>query len=281
MSVIWNVTLLTMLFFILSMLPCMLFMLKEPKPLTLYITPHLKAAWVDIQQLDPLLLLPALSGTLPVPEIHIDLTTFTKDSSNDLIFFQHLQDILTILGSDLFLRMVPNGCSIFSVKLYAIMLAFHHVQLSSKQKFWIISDLLSALQGFLLFYLPCHGWDPYANHSKEIVYIWVPAYAGILGKVWADQATKASCQSPDQLQSLVLSYCKSVFKVQPLWQHHWVISHPSFSDCPPPSHSVWCEEVVVGLKWDTPHQCHTLSTFISHTPTSFYLVSGTFIVVHV
>lgn len=61
---------------------------------------HLQTARVDIQQLEPLSLLPAVLG------VHFDVIAYKKGNTSDLIFLQHFQELLTILDSVLALQTV-------------------------------------------------------------------------------------------------------------------------------------------------------------------------------
>lgn len=114
MSVIYKLkleTLPTMLIFYPWYAALYIIRAKKPRPLSLHVISHLQGAGVNIQQVKLLPCLPA-PWTFPVPEIHLDLSVFKKVDLRDLIFLQHLKEILSILVSILSFTAsskVPHG----------------------------------------------------------------------------------------------------------------------------------------------------------------------------
>lgn len=128
---------------------------------------------------------------------------------------------------------LPDGGSIYTAELQAILLALKHCLQSTHSKFLLLSDSLSALQTIHSRKIthPLLA-DIQELHSKlvldgkTLVFIWVPSHVGIIGNETVDAAAKAAlsheiptCPPPyifyrDQY-SKTHTYCNF------LWQESW------------------------------------------------------------
>ena len=93
---------------------------------------------------------------------------------------------------------LPKEASIFSAKIYAINLAFKLVSTSNKEKFIIYSDSISVLQSLIntkldnsLIVKLLNKFNS-MNHSKKVIFCWIPSHIGIQGNDKADSLVKAT-----------------------------------------------------------------------------------------
>jgi ribonuclease HI len=92
---------------------------------------------------------------------------------------------------------MPDGCSVYTAELKAILLALRCIYQSKRKKFLIVSDSLSSLEALSTrkithpFLSDIHDLHTsLINDGKSIVFMWVPSHMGIRGNVMADQAAK-------------------------------------------------------------------------------------------
>ena len=130
---------------------------------------------------------------------------------------------------------LPNHSSVYTAELKALLLALQEVLRSSRRKFLILSDSLSALAAFKSRNIshPILA-DLHDLHTdlvlkrKNVVFMWIPSHTGIYGNDVADKAAKEALNYdiPDMafqfvphrdLRSKVSAYC---FK---LWQQDWLL----------------------------------------------------------
>ena len=93
---------------------------------------------------------------------------------------------------------LPKEASIFSAKICAINLALKLVSTSNKEKFLIHSDSISVLQSLK----NTKPYNPFSvkllnklnsmNHSKKVIFCWIPSHIGIQGNNKADSLAKAA-----------------------------------------------------------------------------------------
>jgi ribonuclease HI len=94
-------------------------------------------------------------------------------------------------------RRLPDGCSIFTAELHAILLALLAVKESSRKKFIICSDSKSALQALnrMKVDIPLVSkclkllWG-LRTGATDITFVWVPSHVGIWGNEAADREAK-------------------------------------------------------------------------------------------
>ena len=95
-------------------------------------------------------------------------------------------------------KRLPKEASIFSVETYAINLALKLVSTSNKEKFFIHSDAISALQSLKKtkpdnpFIVKLLNKLNSMNHSKKVIFCWIPSHIGIQGNDKADSFAKAA-----------------------------------------------------------------------------------------
>jgi ribonuclease HI len=98
-------------------------------------------------------------------------------------------------------KRLPDGCSVFTSELKAILQSLIHIRGSRKQSFVICSDSLSSLQAIehLKFSNPIVLDILTLNHElvsqhKIIIFCWVPNHVEIRGNEQADKAAKAALE---------------------------------------------------------------------------------------
>ena len=201
---------------------------NEIPPFGIRIRPHFTEAGIDIDSVsdDPLqTMLP--SWKLVSPNINFHLTAFKKDNTSAAVYKQrYLEQCSHYTGfekiftdgslkddsvaaasvSERRLRRpmqhrLPDGCSIYTAELKAILLALKHIYQSSHTSFLIVSDSLSALQAistrkishpFLAEFHDLHS--ELVNEGREMVFLWVPSHMGIRGNDIVDRAAKEALQ---------------------------------------------------------------------------------------
>jgi len=98
-------------------------------------------------------------------------------------------------------RRLPDGCSIFTAELQAILLALLAVKESHRKKFIICSDSKSALQALnkMKMNIPLVSkslkllWELRAR-QVDITFVWIPSHVGIGGNEAADREAKKALQ---------------------------------------------------------------------------------------
>jgi len=111
-----------------------------------------------------------------------------------------------ISGPRLSIKRLPDGSSIFSAEARAILLALNIIDMSSNERFIVLSDSLSCLQSIK---------NQKLNHplileiltfthqliveGKQLAFMWLPSHAGLAGNVSADAAAKAALNLPESL----------------------------------------------------------------------------------
>ncbi|XP_055870084.1 uncharacterized protein LOC129923389 [Biomphalaria glabrata] len=94
-------------------------------------------------------------------------------------------------------RRLPDGCSIFTAELHAILLALMAVKASERRKFIICSDSKSALQALgrmkidiPLVHKSLKLLDQITADRRDVTFIWVPSHVDIEGNKAADREAK-------------------------------------------------------------------------------------------
>ncbi len=126
---------------------------------------------------------------------------------------------------------LPDGATVFSAELKALLLALEHVSKSENDKFIIFSDSLSAIQALqgcdfrnslLMFFLKEYK-ELAENHQKTIILCWIPSHIGIPGNEAADKAAKRALELP--ITELSIHYEDYKFHIKNyidrLWQRRW------------------------------------------------------------
>jgi kelch-like protein 2/3 len=128
---------------------------------------------------------------------------------------------------------LPDGSSVYSAELKAILLALKRIYQSKRKSFLIVSDSLSALEAISTrklthpFLVDIHDlYTKLTSEGKIIVFLWAPSHIGIYGNEIADLAAKNALgldipKFPSQfvpftdLRRKTNSYCFQ------LWQERW------------------------------------------------------------
>jgi kelch-like protein 2/3 len=128
---------------------------------------------------------------------------------------------------------LPDGSSVYTAELRAILLALKRIYQSQGKKFLVVSDSLSALQAIVTRKIshPFLG-DIHDLHTqlildgKVIQFIWAPSHMGIRGNEMADQAAKEALDQPmpdwpiQAVPHLDLRK-KSLCYIKKLWKDRW------------------------------------------------------------
>jgi kelch-like protein 2/3 len=128
---------------------------------------------------------------------------------------------------------IPDGSSVYSAELKAILLALKRIYQSKRKSFLIVSDSRSALEAISTrkithpFLVDIHDlYTKFVSEGKIIVFLWAPSHMGIYGNEIADLAAKEALgldipEFPFQfvpftdLRRKTNSYCFQ------LWQERW------------------------------------------------------------
>jgi len=151
---------------------------------------------------------------------------------------------------------LPDHSSIYTAELKGLLLSLTICGESEGDKFLVISDSLSALQGIsslkLTHPLLADFHDAHTELREkgiDILFMWCPSHVGVRGNAAADAAAKESLQHPEPDTRLYVPYTdlktlvnKYVFK---LWQQDWSQQGdnklfqvmPDLADAPPLSAS--------------------------------------------
>ena len=246
---------------------------KEIPPLNIRVQPSFESANIDVDDIDDNELETIIpSWKLKTPEIDFWLCQYKKDSISCLAFKQLFLEqcekysgfiqlftdgskkeersaaaCVCNLNYDKSIQLrLPNYSSIFTAELKALQLALQEVERSSRRKFLIISDSLSALMAFenrnISHPFLCDLHDAHTQlltQGKRIVFMWVPSHVGIHGNHVVDKAAKKALDlelSKEIFQfvpyrdfrSRVHSYCNR------LWQIDWSlkVNNKLFRICP-------------------------------------------------
>ena len=126
---------------------------------------------------------------------------------------------------------LPDGSTVFSAELKALLLAFEHVSCSVNEKFLIFSDSLSSLQALqgsgvdnpLLMHIHNEYQILTEDQHKTVVLCWIPSHIGIPGNETADRAAKAALDLP--ITPIPVYYADYKMEVNSyidqLWQERW------------------------------------------------------------
>jgi ribonuclease HI len=107
----------------------------------------------------------------------------------------------TVLPSRTWCQRLPDGASIYTAELQAIINAVTYIQTQQKDKFIIFSDSMSALQALanqdinhalVLKILQKH--HHLLQRNKEVIFCWLPSHIGIFGNSEADKSAKSALQ---------------------------------------------------------------------------------------
>ncbi len=126
---------------------------------------------------------------------------------------------------------LPDGATVFSAELKALLLALEHIRKSQNDKFIIFSDSLSALQALqgcdfrnslLMFFLKEYK-ELTEDHQKTIILCWIPSHIGIPGNEAADKAAKRALDLPITEMAVHYEDYKLHIKnyINRLWQRRW------------------------------------------------------------
>jgi ribonuclease HI len=136
-----------------------------------------------------------------------------------------------VMGDHEYVERLPDGSSIFSAELHAIMLALDHVETTPVRDFVIFTDSKSVLQSIQ----GQHWENPLVrkilerHHRlcftlvKRIVFYWIPSHVGIRGNEAADTAAKSGIH----LRETFIPIPHTDFKrrindlVKSKWQTEW------------------------------------------------------------
>jgi ribonuclease HI len=192
--------------------------------------------------------------TLSKPRVLFDIRTeSTKADTPDWIFHYKYREIrntfqtylpiftdgskdgdktgcATILPSRVLSQRLPDGASIYTAELHAIVNALEHISRAPNNQFILFSDSMSALQAIAnsdvdhpltLDVLEKH--HTLNTKGKQIIFCWLPSHIGIAGNSKADEAAKATLQLPTaagkipytDLKPRITSY------IQDEWQRFW------------------------------------------------------------
>ena len=155
------------------------------------------------------------------PKVIFDLTSHRKSNTDSLIFQSKFNELkskfpnhshINTYGSkdgkvvasaavhnkQVSKRRLPDGASIFSAELRAILLALDFVERSANDKFIIFSDSLSSLQALDNLKLDNSTVQKVllkynsVSVSNTVFFCWLPSHVGIRGNDQADSAAKAA-----------------------------------------------------------------------------------------
>jgi len=230
---------------------------KKIKPLAFRIEESLSRVCPD-----PGLLLPRVAGipywSLKYPDIDTHMTKYEKSNMNAIELRQRFLELLEHypeyyevytdgsksesavacagIGNDMTLQIrLPDGASIYTAELTAILESLHILQLSSHDRILIISDSLSALDALQHFNFKHHlvfkilSLYTEMSSTKDIVFIWCPSHVGINGNERADLLAKQALSHSQcnfkipfrDLYSLVKKTCRA------MWQAEWEQAAPN------------------------------------------------------
>jgi len=193
------------------------------------------------------------------PTVNLTLTSFKKNETSDSIFRQNFLEqcssytecelIFTDgslkddsaaaaavsgkrLNRQLQLRL-PNGSSVYSAELRAIILALKLIYQSRNQSFLIVSDSLSALEAISTrklthpFLVDIHDLHTkLVSEGKIIHFMWAPSHTGIQGNETADKAARDALgmeipRLPEQSVPFTDLRRKTLAYSLKLWQDRW------------------------------------------------------------
>ena len=98
---------------------------------------------------------------------------------------------------------LPDGSTIFSGELNAILLAFDYIQSSDEEQFILFSDSLSSLQAIggsdlsnPTVLTVIERYNDLLSCGKTLIFCWIPSHIGIPGNERADLAAKSALDLP-------------------------------------------------------------------------------------
>ena len=233
---------------------------NEIPPLGIRILDHLNKAGIDADQIcdDPL-----YTYTCPwevvSPSVNLSLSDLKKGNTSPEIFkqlflektsvYSNYEKVFTdgsLQGEAVGAAAVPSkktqktsqlrlpdGSSIYTAELKALLLALKYAYQSKSCKFLIVSDSLSALEGLssrkITHPLLSDIHDLHTSlirDGKSIVFFWVPGHTGIRGNELADRAAREAVELPvstEPAQSIPAGDLKRKVKkyVEYIWQDQW------------------------------------------------------------
>jgi len=135
-----------------------------------------------------------------------------------------------LCGSRVLLKRLPNNSSIFSAEARAILLALDGIELSSNDRFLLMTDSMSCLQSIenhklnhplvLEIVVRVHQL---LSDGKQLVFIWLPSHVGIAGNSAVDAAAKAALNLPESTVVVPYSDFYPVIntRIKQCWQRSW------------------------------------------------------------
>ncbi|XP_055862095.1 uncharacterized protein LOC129922043 [Biomphalaria glabrata] len=154
------------------------------------------------------------------PKLNLSLLNFKKENTDPSILQVHFRELQESYGdcgtiytdgskmegkvacacsfrNKTISRRLPDGCSIFTAELHAILLALMAVKASERRKFIICSDSKSTLQALgrmktdiPLVHKSLKLLDLITADRRDVTFIWVPSHVGIEGNEAADREAK-------------------------------------------------------------------------------------------
>ena len=214
--------------------------------------PKMKNTQVDLNLIAEYKVPETPPWTLEKPTVIFDLTSQRKSNTDSLIFqskfnelkskYPHHSHIYTdgskdgkvvasaaVLDEQISKSRLPDGASIFSAELRAILLALDMVERSTNDKFVIFSDSLSSLQALdnLKVDNPTvqRVLSKYNSLSDRntVLFCWLPSHVGIRGNDQADSAAKAALNLDISPSKLPYTDFKGLINesLKSSWQSAW------------------------------------------------------------
>ena len=204
---------------------------KTPKPISERISPDLKEINFNVKDTQQITFPTIPSWTLNNPEIDLDLTKFTKESTHPSTYREEFYKILRNKyvnhakiytdgsKSDFAVgaasvpipheleekyKRLPNSASIYTAEATALNMALDAINISNDSTFLILTDSLSCLKAIK----DQNSMDPRIQKIKQkihylslknktISFLWTPSHVGIEGNDMADELAKESLNSTE------------------------------------------------------------------------------------
>jgi ribonuclease HI len=215
---------------------------------------HLSDLEISLDRVAQIAISPVPPWILQTPEFIFDLHhSGSKSETPPYIFHTQLNQILSnfdgftrlytdgskdgpsvaaaaICGPRIMVKRLPDHSSIFSAEARAILLALGTIDVSSNDRFLLMTDSMSCLQsmeGHKLNHPLILDIVVRTHHlistGKRIIFLWIPSHIGIAGNSAADAAAKAALTLPESDLSIPYSDfypCINTYTAR-CWQQSW------------------------------------------------------------
>jgi ribonuclease HI len=271
-------------------------------PLGIRMKEHIVDAHINISNIKSNKLLNFPPWQMVKPTVNLDLTKFTKSTTNQLIYQQYFAELKSsypdhvtiytdgskdgvsvtaaaIVNSQPLTCRLPDDISIFSAEAKAIQIALEAIKGLKAGPYILFSDSLSCLQAiqnycdntFIIEILQLH--DYLATSQYEVVFCWLPSHVGLRGNDLADAAAKSAHSS--SITPMPIPYSDSKHNInlyiKSLRQTKWDLEvHNKLHHFQPvigftPSSGVYCRQDETVLR-----RCRIGHTFYTHS----YVLKG-------